>query len=365
MPTIDRFAKRIPARTRWLLGLLVAMSAVLTTTIGFGLGSSTQASTKGKAAHVEAGHVGAAHRTFATTADTTTETESYSGGRLMAADPTGGYWTVSWLGAITSFGGAPTFGSPTLSGVHLAKPIVGMAATPDGQGYWLVASDGGIFTYGDAKFYGSSGAIHLNQPIVGMAATPDGQGYWLVASDGGIFTYGDAKFYGSSGAIHLNQPIVGMAATPDGQGYWLVASDGGIFTYGDAKFYGSTGAIHLNKPIAGMAATPDGQGYWLRRQRRGHLHLRRRPLPGHPRRKRQDRNRDGHRSVRHQLHPGRDGGDRCGADAHTFRSVDDHQPSVSGWDRAVHRHHAYDTSRRDTHHPRFHHDDHRSGCGRG
>ena len=156
-----------------------------------------------------------------------------------------------------------SFGSPALSGIRLTKPIVGMAATPDGQGYWLVASDGGVFAYGDAQFYGSTGAMRLNQPIVGMAATPDGQGYWLVASDGGIFTYGDAQFYGSTGAMRLNQPIVGMAATPDGHGYWLVASDGGIFTYGDAQFYGSTGAIVLNKPIVGMAATPDGQGYWL------------------------------------------------------------------------------------------------------
>jgi hypothetical protein len=49
---------------------------------------------------------------------------------------------------------------------------VGMAATPDGKGYWLVASDGGIFNYGDATFYGSAGGIHLNKPIVGMAATP-------------------------------------------------------------------------------------------------------------------------------------------------------------------------------------------------
>jgi hypothetical protein len=37
----------------------------------------------------------------------------------------------------------------------------------------------------------------LNKPIVGMAATPDGMGYWLVASDGGIFAYGDAGFFGS------------------------------------------------------------------------------------------------------------------------------------------------------------------------
>jgi hypothetical protein len=186
-----------------------------------------------------------------------------SGGHMLAADPNGGYWTVNGAGAITSYGGAPSFGSPALSHIRLAQPIVGMASTTDGQGYWLVASDGGIFSFGDAQFHGSTGAIRLNQPIVGMAVTPGGGGYWLVASDGGIFSFGDAVFHGSTGAIHLNQPIVGMAATTDGQGYWLVASDGGIFGFGDAQFYGSTGAIHLDKPIVGMAATPDGGGYWL------------------------------------------------------------------------------------------------------
>ena len=95
-------------------------------------------------------------------------------------------------GAVTPHGSAPALGSPAQSGLHLARPIVGMAPTPDGGGYWLVASDGGIFNYGDAAFYGSTGAIHLNRPIVGMAATADGRGYWLVASDGGIFSYGDA-----------------------------------------------------------------------------------------------------------------------------------------------------------------------------
>ena len=42
-------------------------------------------------------------------------------------------------------------------------------------------------------------ALTLNKPVVGMAATPDGKGYWLVASDGGVFTFGDAQFYGSTG----------------------------------------------------------------------------------------------------------------------------------------------------------------------
>jgi lysophospholipase L1-like esterase len=126
-----------------------------------------------------------------------------------------------------------------------------------------VASDGGIFAFGDAQFYGSTGAIHLNKPVVGMAATPNGGGYWLVASDGGIFAFGNTNFFGSTGAITLNKPIVGMASTGDGGGYWLVASDGGIFAFGDANFFGSTGGITLNSPIVGMSATPDGGGYWL------------------------------------------------------------------------------------------------------
>ncbi len=40
----------------------------------------------------------------------------------------------------------------------------------------------------------------MNKPVVGMAATPDGQGYWLVASDGGVFSFGDAGFHGSAAA---------------------------------------------------------------------------------------------------------------------------------------------------------------------
>ena len=145
----------------------------------------------------------------------------------------------------------------------LNKPVVAIAATPDGGGYWLVASDGGIISYGDAGFFGSTGSLTLNQPIVGMADTPDGRGYWLVAADGGIFAFGDAAFHGSTGSLTLNQPIVGMAVTPDGRGYWLVAADGGIFAFGDAAFHGSTGSLTLNRPIVGMAATPDGGGYWL------------------------------------------------------------------------------------------------------
>jgi hypothetical protein len=183
----------------------------------------------------------------------------------MAATPAGdGYWEVGADGGVYTYhqnGNTAFFGS--MGGTHLNQPVVGMTSSATGKGYWLVAADGGIFAFGDAGFLGSTGGMRLNQPIVGMARTPTGKGYWLVAADGGIFTFGDAHFHGSTGAIHLNRPIVGMAATPTGNGYWLVAADGGIFSFGDAIFHGSTGAIHLNQPIVGMAATPTGNGYWL------------------------------------------------------------------------------------------------------
>jgi hypothetical protein len=173
----------------------------------------------------------------------------------------GGYRLAASDGGVFTYG-AFTF-SGSAGGIHLNKPVVGVASNPIGPGYWLVASDGGVFNYGAANFYGSAGAIKLNQPVVGMTPTPDGRGYWLVAADGGVFTYGDARFLGSAGSLHLNQPIVGMAATSDGGGYYLFAADGGVFTYGDATFAGSHGGSHLNAPIVGAAVTSTGLGYDL------------------------------------------------------------------------------------------------------
>ena len=172
-----------------------------------------------------------------------------------------GYWLVGRDGGVFSFAGAGFHGS--LGGVHLAAPIVGMAATADGGGYWLVGRDGGVFSFGDARFHGSLGATHLAAPIVGMVATADGGGYWLVGRDGGIFTFGTARFHGSLGGVPLAAPIVGMVATADGGGYLLAASDGEVFNFGDDTFHGSLLGVHVAAPIVAIVATPDGGGYWL------------------------------------------------------------------------------------------------------
>ena len=171
-----------------------------------------------------------------------------------------GYWEVASDGGIFSFGTANYYGS--MGGKPLTKPVVGIAATPDGGGYWEVASDGGVFAFGDAQYYGSMGGKFLAKPIVGIASTADGGGYWEVASDGGIFAFGDAQYYGSTGGKTLDAPVVAIDSTSNGGGYWEVASDGGIFAFGDAQYYGSMGGRALNKPVVGIASTPDGGGYW-------------------------------------------------------------------------------------------------------
>ncbi|MHB1717096.1 MAG: hypothetical protein ACYCV5_07165, partial [Acidimicrobiales bacterium] len=65
--------------------------------------------------------------------------------------------------------------SPVRASVNTAVNTA-VNTTASSLGYHEVASDGGIFSFGNAAFYGSMGGKPLNKPIVGMAATPDGKG---------------------------------------------------------------------------------------------------------------------------------------------------------------------------------------------
>jgi hypothetical protein len=182
-----------------------------------------------------------------TTTPTTPAVSSaaYGAGRLMAADPSGGYWTVTSLGAVTPYGGAPSLGSPALSGVRLAQPIVGMAATPDGAGYWLVASDGGIFTFGDAKFYGSTGGGSAT--ALGLIISPPTAGYSVVASNGtaSVFSSSTAAASGAVTATGAGAPI----ATPN-------VSQGG-----DCQPASTTPTAAADAPLTSLIANQSGPGW--------------------------------------------------------------------------------------------------------
>jgi len=74
--------------------------------------------------------------------------------------------------------------------------------------------------------------------VVGITASPGGNGYWEVTRSGGVYAYGAAPFHGSVGELPLNTPVSGMAVDSTSGGYWLVGLDGGIFAF-DAAYEGA------------------------------------------------------------------------------------------------------------------------------
>ena len=188
-------------------------------------------------------------------------------GPIVAADSGDGseLWGVTPAGRVSAAGGAALYGD--LVGTPLNAPVLGMAATPGGNGYWLGAADGGVFAFGDAGFLGSMGGRFLIAPVVGMAPTPSGEGYWLVAADGGVFAFGDAGFFGSMGGQFPWQ-CPGARHGPDGQrvtgtGWWRPTA--GCSRSVTLAFLGSTGRADRAARTDRRPSPPisDGLGYWL------------------------------------------------------------------------------------------------------
>ncbi|HEY1826438.1 MAG TPA: hypothetical protein VGF87_00375 [Acidimicrobiales bacterium] len=110
-------------------------------------------------------------------------------------------------------------------------PYVGFTQFTPNNPSWMVDASGGVI---GLPSYGDLLGVPLNKPIVGMAATPDGKGYWLVASDGGIFSFGDAPYLGSG--VDLNDqehaPAIGMFSYANASQYLIVLSDGSAEGFG-------------------------------------------------------------------------------------------------------------------------------------
>jgi hypothetical protein len=120
----------------------------------------------------------------------------------MAATPEGdGYWLFGADGGVFAFGAAPFHGS--VAGTALAGDVRAGCAIRSGTsiGYLMVAGDGGAFGLPGDAFHGSMGEIGLHAPVVGVAATPSGEGYWMFGEDGAVFSFGDAPFRGVYSAL--------------------------------------------------------------------------------------------------------------------------------------------------------------------
>lgn len=160
-------------------------------------------------------------------------------------------------GKVFAYGDAVDYGEIAWP---ITNRIVGMAASPAGNGYWLLTDTGGIFQFGGVSYYGAAQLHGSGDQAVDIENT-GGNGYWIVTKKGGVFSFGNAVFRGSLGSGPLGHPIVAVARTPTANGYWLLADDGGVFAFGDATFYGA--ATVNGDPAVDIAARPDGTGYWI------------------------------------------------------------------------------------------------------
>src|ERR1039458_10104250 len=97
-----------------------------------------------------------------------------------------GYWIATKSGAVQSFGQARTYPGKVPKG----SVITAIASPLDGKGYWLLRAHRGapasapVCAFGGTSPQGSVSSKPLSAPLVGLAATPGGDGYWLVAANG-------------------------------------------------------------------------------------------------------------------------------------------------------------------------------------
>jgi hypothetical protein len=180
-----------------------------------------------------------------------------------------GYFAVGENGAVDAFGTANHAGDRSDDGV--SAPIVGIAATPSGQGYWLAARDGNVYQFGDAGVGGNAKSMKLAATVIGIAATPNGAGFWLATDDGAIYPFGSARSYGSALNRPLTSPVVDIVSTATGRGYFIVTDRGVVYAYGDAQHRGDATDKELVSPITSIVSTSSGNGYWLLSRRGGLL----------------------------------------------------------------------------------------------
>ncbi len=138
--------------------------------------------------------------------------------------------------------------------------IIGMAATPSGNGYWLVSATGTVYAFGAAQ-QNLGTAKGTPSPVSAIAGTATGGGYWITTQNGAVYAFGNAKKLtpGTLPAIKVTpaHPVIGIVPTANTTAYWLLGSDGGIFSFappGLTLFYGSLPGVgvHVTNIVAAV-----------------------------------------------------------------------------------------------------------------
>jgi hypothetical protein len=220
--------------------------------------------------------------TTITTGSTTQTIQPWFWAGHSLRDPTNlnrvGYITASQMGQIDAFGDCrvyPKSGGNGLTSAH----IYGIVLTSSGNGYWTISDIGEVTSYGAAQFYGSPKSDGVGQtggddPRGGrwqaIVATPTNLGYWCFAMDGRIRAYGDAVDAGFPSTVpgfvwsnNVNW-VSGAHIIPGQWGVLVTGSAGTVYPLGTATHYGNWNETSLgSRHLAGAFPNMDGDGYWL------------------------------------------------------------------------------------------------------
>ncbi len=196
-------------------------------------------------------------------------------GRAIAATLSGGYYLLNGTGTVSTYNGAPSFGSPPLADTDAFRDIDVM---PDGQGYVVLDQYGLVYKFGSATSPSTVGSLSMGyypgqDAARSIAVMPDGQGYLILLADGTILKFGSA----ATGAIGALGSLIwpggdmarSIAVMPDGQGYLELDKHGGVAKFGSA-LQGAVGAgstpnwgVDLARDITIVSAFKAAFGYYV------------------------------------------------------------------------------------------------------
>jgi len=177
-----------------------------------------------------------------------------------------GAYVVSRRGRVAAVGQAEV-ATALASPQGDASPVVGMVATPSGEGFWIARVDGTVEARGDAQEVGSAAevaqAVGLATPgpIVAMVARQPG-GFWLLDASGGVVPYLGAR--APAGPFVLEgETITTAVGNPVGDGFWAIGAIQSVYTIGAGLIADLTSACPGGVEVLAAVPTPTGEGLWL------------------------------------------------------------------------------------------------------
>ena len=219
----------------------------------------------------------------------------------MAADPTGGYWTATWAGAVTPHGSAPALGSPAQSGLatdqahrrhgshagrarllarrlgrrhlqlrrrrvlrlhrrHASQPAHRRHGAHDRRPRVLARRLRRRHLQLRRRRVLRLRRGHAPQPAHRRhgAPRPAAAGTGSSPPTAASSATATPRSTGRREPSASTSPSSAWRPRRTAAGYWLVASDGGVFTFGDAGYYGSTAGSGV--PALGIVDRPARAG---------------------------------------------------------------------------------------------------------